>query len=82
MKRHKCGLKSVAWQHPLKLVGFTDAAFKTQPEELTYLAFPGFVATLRGGSSSNNQPMSFSGKADLVVHTVRRQRRAVRTFST
>ena len=28
MKRHKRGLKPVALQHPLKLPGFTDAAFK------------------------------------------------------
>lgn len=38
MKRHKGGLKSVTFKHPLKLVGTTDGAFKAQPDEPTGLA--------------------------------------------
>ena len=46
MKRHKCGLKSIALQHPLRFVAFTDAAFKAQPEESIGLAFRGRSAVL------------------------------------
>ena len=41
MKRHKCGLKSVTSSHPLRLVAFTNAAFKAQPQEPTGLALRG-----------------------------------------
>ena len=82
MKRHKCGLKSVILQHPLKLVGFIDAAFKAQPEEPTGLALRGLAARLQEDSNNNDQPQPVNGKANLVDFTVRRQRRVVRsTFS-
>ena len=74
MKRHKCGLKSIALKHPLKLVAFTDAAFKAQPEESTGLALRGLAAVLEeddGGA----KPSGKEDLANLVDFTVRRQRR-------
>ena len=83
MKRHKCGLKLVAIQHPIKFLAFTDAPFKAQPEETRVLALRGFAAVLwqdRGDSVA--KPHGANEKADLVDFTVRRQRRVVRsTFS-
>ena len=52
-KRHKCGLKSVCLRHPLKLVGFADAAFKAQPDEPIGLALRGLAATLQEDSPTN-----------------------------
>ena len=46
MKRHKCGLKSITLNRPLKLVAFTDAAFKAQIEEATGSVLRGLAATL------------------------------------
>ena len=51
MKRHKCGLKSITLKHPLKLVAFTDAAFKAQPEDTTGLAFRELAATCQKTAS-------------------------------
>ena len=82
MKRHKCGFKSVHLRHPLKLVGFTDAGFKAQPDEPTCIALRGLAATLQEDAATNDQPHSVGGLANLVDFTVRRQRRVVRsTFS-
>ena len=79
MERYTCGLRSAALQHPFKLVGFTDVASRAQPEEATGLALGGLATTLQADSDSNAQPMSFSGKSNLVDFNVRRQRRAVRS---
>ena len=82
MKKHKCGLKSVRLRHPLKLVGFIDAAFKAQPDEPTGLALRGLAATLQEDAKDNDQPHSAGGLANFVDFTVRRQRRVLRsTFS-
>ena len=50
MEKHKCGLKSVNFKHPLKLVGFIDAAFKAQPDVPIGLALGGGAATLQEDS--------------------------------
>ena len=42
MEKHKCGLQSVCFKHQLKLVCFTDAAFKAQPYQPTGLARGGW----------------------------------------
>ena len=82
MKRHKCGLKTVCPNHPLKLVGFIDAAFEAQPDEPTCLALRGLAVTLQEDSPNNDQPHNIGGFANLVDFTVRRQRCVVRsTFS-
>lgn len=82
MKRHKCGFKSIKFQHQFKLVGFIDAAFKAQPGEATWLALRGLAAALREDGGGKAQPMSTSGEANYIDFTVRRQRRVVRsTFS-
>ena len=82
MKRHKCGLKSVTLQRPLKLVAFIDAAFKAQPEKATGLALRGLAATLCEDRGDGKQLHDDNKKADLVDFIVRRQRRVVRsTFS-
>ena len=82
MKRHKCGLKSITLKHPLKLVAFTNAAFKAQPEDATGLALRGLAATLCEDQGAGEQPHSDNLKANLVDFNVRRQRRVVRsTFS-
>ena len=82
MKRHKCGLKSVTLQRPLKLVAFIDAAFKAQPEEATGLALRGLAATLCEDPGEGKQLHGDNKKANLVDFIVRRQRRVVRfTFS-
>ena len=75
---HTCGLKSIALKHPFELLGSIGAAFKAQPDEPTGLALRGVVATLQGDQGSNDQPMSLSGKANLIDFTVRRRRRAGR----
>ena len=82
MKRHECGFESVKFNHPLKLVGFIDVAFKTQPDEPTGLALRGLAATLQEDDSSFTQPMSKNGKVNFIDFIVRRQRRVARsTFS-
>ena len=78
MKRHKYGLKSIGLQHPLKLVAFTDAAFKAQPEESTRLALRGLAAVLEEDDGSS-KPSGENDLANLVDFTVRRQRRVVRS---
>ena len=45
-ERHKCGLKSVQIQHPVKFTAFTDAAFKATFEEATGLVLRGLAAVL------------------------------------
>ena len=82
MKRHKCGLKSVAIKHPIKLTGFTDAAFKSIPEVSTGLALRGLAVVLQEDDPKVSGPGSNSDVANLIDFTVRRQRRVVRsTFS-
>ena len=78
MKGHKCGLKSVALQRPLKFGAFTDVAFEARPEEPTGLAFRGLAAVLledRGGIV----PSGDNEFANLLDFTARRQRRVVRS---
>ena len=41
MKTHNCGLEPVTLQHPVELVGFTDATFKATPKEFTGFALRG-----------------------------------------
>ena len=82
MKRHKCGLKSVALQHPLKFVAFTGAAFKAQPEESTGLALRGLAAVL-AEDDGKDKPSVINDLANFVDFTARRRRRAARsTFSS
>lgn len=76
MKEHKCVLKSVNLKHQLKLVGFTDVAFKAQPDEPIGLALRGLAATLQEDSLGNGHPHF----ADLVDFIVRRQRHVVHFF--
>lgn len=47
MKRPKCGFTQIVLQHPLKLVGFTDAAFKAQPAEPTGFALGGLLLSYK-----------------------------------
>ena len=77
MKRHKCGLKSVKFSHPFKLVGFSDVAFKAQPDEPTGFALRGLAATLQEDADANVLPMSANGKVNPIDDTARRQRRVV-----
>ena len=82
MKRHKCGLKSIILQHPLKLVALIDAAFKAQPEEATGLAFRGLAATLCEHRGDWTHFHGENKKAHFIAFIVTRQRRVVRsTFS-
>ena len=49
MEKHNCGFKSVCLKHTFKLVGFTDAAFKAQPDEPIWVrseVFGGHVASI------------------------------------
>ena len=81
MKRHKRGLKSIALQHPLELVAFTDVAFQAQPEEPTGLALRGLAAVLQEdrGIELRHGNNEFANMVDFIA---RRQRRVVRsTFS-
>ena len=82
MKQYKCGHKSVCSRHPLKLVGFTDIAFKAQPYEPTNLALRGLSITLQENAPTNDQPHSIGGLANLVDFTIRRQKRVVRSTSS
>lgn len=41
MEWHKCGFRSMTFNHPFKLVGFLVAAFGAQPEESIGLALRG-----------------------------------------
>ena len=77
----KCGFKPATFKHPLKLVGFIDAAFKAQFEEPIGLAIRGFVAALQEDACSS-KPMGTSGGANLVDFTARRQRRVARCTSS
>ena len=82
MKRHKCGLKSITLKHPLKLVAFTDVAFKTQPGEAIGLFLRGLVATMCEDQGAGTQLHGDILKANRVDFIVRRQGRVVRsTFS-
>ena len=66
--------------HPMKLVGFSDAAFKAQPEEASGLALRGMAMLLM--EAGLERPCSRSGTAHLLDYLVRRIRRVVRsTFS-
>ena len=82
MKRHKCGIRSIALNHPVKLGVSTDAAFKAQPEEPPGLAFRGLAATLCEDEGDATKPHASGAKVNFVDFMVRRQRGVVRsTFS-
>lgn len=81
MHGHKCGFKPVRLQHPLKLVAFTDAAFKAQREEPIGLALRGLAANLcedRFGGARAKYPHGDNGKVAFTYSIARRQRRGVR----
>ena len=63
---------------PLRLLCFSDAAFKAQEDESSGLALRGLVVLVIGESDS----ATYSGNCHLVDFVVRRQKRVVRsTFS-
>ena len=80
MKHNKCGLGLIILVHPLKLVAFTDAVFKAQPEEATGLVFRGSVAVLCEDRRNVCKFHSSHGKVDFIDFTMRRQRRVVRSM--
>ena len=81
LRRHKVGLRTVQIPHPLRFVGFTDAAFKALVDEPTGLALRGLAAIVMEDDLPG-KPQAVSGRANLLDFTVRRQRRVVRsTFS-
>ena len=81
LRRHKCGIKTIKLEHPVKLLGFTDVAFKALVDEPTGLALRGPACILQE-DSSRTKPMSDNKKANLLDFTVRRRKRVVRsTFS-
>ena len=54
LENTNCGLKIVALKRPLKLVGFTDVAFKVQPGEPTGLALRGLAAIHQEDTQGND----------------------------
>lgn len=72
VERHECGFESIPLRHPLRLVGFTDAAFTAQFGEPSGLALLGLTAALLEDDCTS-EPMSSNGKATLVDFTVWRQ---------
>ena len=47
LRRFKCGIKAVRLIHPLKITGFTDAAFKALLDDATGLALRGLATMLQ-----------------------------------
>ena len=81
LRRHKSGLRAVRLSHPMRLVGFTDAAFKALVDEPSGLALRG-LAAVQMSDTGLSKPHSSNGRGNLLDYAVRRQRRVVRsTFS-
>ena len=57
MALHKCGLKGVILQHPLKLVASIEAASKAQAEESSGLGLRGLADTLCKDRGEGSSPM-------------------------
>ena len=65
----------------MRLVGFTDAAFKALVDEPSGLALRG-LAAVQMADDALEFPRSKSGRANLLDYVTRKQRRVVRsTFS-
>ena len=80
IRRQQSGLRYRRLRHPVKIVGFSDAAFRAQPEESSGLALRGLATLLM--ESDQPGPSSKNGVVNLVDFLVRRIRRVVRsTFS-
>ena len=71
------GLTYKTMQHPLKLVGMSDAAFKAQPEDSAGLALRGLAVLLVEADSP--RPCSQSGVCHILDFLSRRIRRVVRS---
>ena len=81
LRRHPCGLRAVKISHPMRLVGFTDVAFKALVDEPSGLALRG-LAAVQMADDVLEFPQSKSGRANLLDYVTRKQRRVVRsTFS-
>ena len=80
LRRQHSGLLYKMLSHPVKLVGFPDAAFKAQPEEASGLAIRGLATLLMQDNMEG--PCSKDGIVHLLDFLTRRIRRVVRsTFS-
>ena len=79
VERHICGLESVTFPHPFKLVAFMDAVVKAQFEEFTGLALRGLVAVLCG-DGGGHAPSRKNNNVNFIDFIVRRQRRVFRSI--
>ena len=80
LRRNESGLSYSKLTHPLKLVAFTDAAFRALPEESSGLALRGLAVLLV--EASEGKLCGANGKCHLLDVLTRRIRRVVRsTFS-
>ena len=81
IRRKRVGLWYANVRGPVKLMCFSDAAFKALVEESSGLALRG-CSVLLVQDDQEGKPGSLSGSCHLVDYTCRRQRRVVRsTFS-
>ena len=76
LRQHKCGLRAVTIKHPVKLLGYCDAAFEAHVEDSTGLALRGLAAIL-ATDDCNEKPQAIDGRGNLLDYCVRRQRRVV-----
>ena len=78
--RQESGILYKRLEHPLKLVGMSDAAFRAQPDEPSGLALRGLAVMLM--EADKEGPSSRNGRVHLLEYLTRRIRRVVRsTFS-
>ena len=84
LKRHKIGVKYLYLQGPVRLIGFTDSAFKAQEGESSGLAIRGLAVLLASDKlGDGHEKVAFQpGRAEtvhLLDWIVRRLRRVVRS---
>ena len=77
LKRHKVGLLFRKMDGELKLVGFTDAAFRAQVEESSGLALRGLAVVLT--PECGDQLINSHGEVQVIDYVVRKLRRVVRS---
>jgi hypothetical protein len=79
-KRHKIGIWYERLTGPVRLVCWSDAAFKAMPDEGSGLALRGCCVVLT--SEMSKSPTSPDGRCQLIEYLCKRQKRVVRsTFS-
>ena len=77
VRKREAGLLYKQLRHPLKIVGFSDAAFRAQPSEASGLALRGLATLLMEDDSEG--PSSKNGIVHLVDFLSRRIRGVVRS---